>query len=198
MNNTTITTGEVRLSYVHLLQAYAQQQNAEPKYSCTVLVPKSDVTTKAAIDAAINAAIEAGVSAKWKGFRPPRIAISVHDGDGARPSDGMPFGDECKGCWVFTASCKNRPQIVDTNMQEVIDSNKVYSGVYARVNVNFFAYENSGKKGIGCGLNCVQILHDGEALGGGVSAAEAFGGMPIPVNPITGEAAINPVTGQPW
>lgn len=192
MNANTITTGEVRLSYVHLLQPQpATQPGAEPKYSCTVLIPKSDTATKAAIDAAINAAIEDGVQSKWKGVRPPRMRINVYDGDGGRPSDGMPYGAECKGHWVLTARCKNRPQIVDTSLQEILDGTKVYSGVYARVNVSFFAYDNSGNKGIGCGLNCVQIMRDGDALGGTVSAAEAFG-SPEAV------PAVNPITGAPW
>ena len=113
MNNNPrhIVTGQVRLSYVNLLKPYARE-GQEAKYSATILVPKTDTATKARIDAAINAAKQDG-PAKWGGVIPPIVAIPVHDGDGVRPSDGMPFGEECKGHWVFTASSKNKPQIVD-------------------------------------------------------------------------------------
>lgn len=42
---TNVTTGEVRLSYVHLFKPYAAMVGQEEKYSCTILVPKTDTTT---------------------------------------------------------------------------------------------------------------------------------------------------------
>lgn len=181
---TTITLGEVRLSYCNLFQPRAQQPGSDPKYSVTVLVPKSNTQAKALMDAAVAAAIDQGVSKCWNGVRPPMPAICVHDGDGTRPSDGQPFGDECKGHWVFTASCKadRPPFVVDANVQPILQQAEVYSGMYGRVNVTFFAYANSGKKGIGCGLNGVQKIRDGEPLGGGrITAEEAF--TPVSTQP---------------
>lgn len=171
-----VVTGRVRLSYANLLQPYAHQNGDEPKYSTTILLPKADIATKQRIDAAVNAAIETGISSRWNGVRPPQIAIPIHDGDGVRPSDGMPFGDECKGHWVFTASSKYAPEIVDLSLNPIINQSEVYSGMYARVSVQFFPYAHSGKKGIGCGLGNVQKLEDGEPLGGRTSAADDFGG----------------------
>lgn len=174
-DNQNVVTGRVRLSYEHLFAPYAHQQGAEPKYSTTILVPKSDISTKQRIDAAINATVQEGIQSKWNGVRPPVLAIPVYDGDGVRPSDGMPFGDECKGNWVFTASSKQAPEVVDINLNPVIDQTQVYSGIYARVSVRFFPYASNGKKGVGCGLGPVQKLEDGEPLSGHVSAASAFG-----------------------
>lgn len=133
MNNNPrhIVTGQVRLSYVNLLKPYARE-GQEAKYSATILVPKTDTATKARIDAAINAAKQDG-PAKWGGVIPPIVAIPVHDGDGVRPSDGMPFGEECKGHWVFTASSKIQPEIVDININPILDPTEIYSGLYARV-----------------------------------------------------------------
>ncbi len=193
-----VTTGEARLSFVHVFKPYAFQQGQEEKYSVTVLVPKTDTDTKARIDAAIEAAKQRGVSDKWNGQCPPILPTPVHDGDGVRPSDGMPFGDECKGHWVFTASAKvdYPPEVVDMNGNPIIDHSEVYSGMYGRVNVNFFPYAFGGKKGIGCGLGPVQKLRDGEVLGGGrVSAAQAFG-TPIPQQP-TGIVPGAPAYGIP-
>ena len=202
---TNVTTGEARLSYVHLFKPHAQQPGAEEKFSCTVLVPKSDTATKARIDAAIEAAKQKGINGKWNGVCPPIVPHPVHDGDGVRPSDGMPFGPECKGHWVFTASAKADypPEIVDQNGNPMINQSEMYSGVYALVNVGFYPYMYGGKKGIGCGLGPVKKVRDGEALGGSApTAAQAFG-TPQPAPQQTPGGAgygtgpqINPITGQ--
>ena len=67
-NLTNVTTGEVRFSYVHLFKPYAFQQGQEEKYSCTVLVPKTDTDTMARVNAAIEAAKQRGISDKWGGI----------------------------------------------------------------------------------------------------------------------------------
>jgi hypothetical protein len=178
---TSVVTGEVRLSYVNLFQPRAAQQGGEPKYSVTILLPKSDTATYNRIQAAIQAAYEKGVVEKWNGARPP-LKTTIHDGDGVRPS-GEEFGPECKGHWVFTASSKEKPEIVDANLNPIIDQSKVYSGVYGRVHINFFAYNRSGNRGVAAGLGPVQILRDGEPLGGRVTAADVFGAAPASAAP---------------
>ncbi len=176
-----IVTGEVRLSYVNVFQPKAPQNGqGEPKYSVTVLVPKTDVSTKQAIDAAIQQAIN---EAREKGIQlPPMPAIPIHDGDGRR-QNGEEFGAECKGHWVFTASSKNKPEVVDANLQPIISPTAVYSGCYGRVSLRFYPYNSAGRKGIGCGLGNVQKLRDGELLGGGTTAKEDFGRFSAPAAP---------------
>lgn len=177
-----ITINNVRLSYCNLFQAKPpfNNPNGDPKFSCTILVPKTNTEAKAAIDAAIQQAIEAGVSKAWGGVRPPQPNICIHDGDGVKPSDGSPYGEECKGMWVFTAAAKpdRPPFVVDGQVQKIIDPTQVYSGMWANVNVNFFAYNAAGKKGIGCGLNGVQKVRDDMPLSGQVTAEEAFSAIP--------------------
>lgn len=170
-----ITINDVRFSYCHLFQPQpAKKPGEDPKYSVTILVPKANTAAKAVIDQAISAAIEAGVSKAWGGVRPPQPALCIHDGDGVRPSDGMSFGEECKGCWVFTATSKEKPFVVDAQVQPITDPTQVYSGTWGNVNVGFYAYNYSGKRGVGCGLNGVQKVRDGEPLSGRVTAGEAF------------------------
>lgn len=176
-NSTNVTTGEVRLSFVNLFTPRANQPGQEPKYSTTILIPKSDTATMGRIHAAIQSAINRGVAGAWAGAKPAQPRTPIHDGDGVRPN-GEAFGPECKGHWVLTASSKQPQAIVGADMSPIIDQTRVYSGVYGRVNINFFAYSNSGNKGIGAGLGPVQILRDGEALGGRISAEQAFGGAP--------------------
>lgn len=218
------TLNDVRFSYCNLFQPKApiNNPNGEPKYSVTVLVPKTNAAAKAAMDAAIQEAIQAGVNAKWNGQMPPVPNVCVHDGDGVRPSDGMPYGEECRGCWVFTASSKQAPFVVDANVQNIMDPRVIYSGMWGNVSVNFFAYNQAGKKGIGCGLNGVQKIRDDTPLSAHVTAEEAFKpaapaapapayGQPVapgatpwgaPVAPAPGYGqpaapVVDPITGQP-
>lgn len=172
-----VLTGEVRLSYCNLTSPRAAQQGGEPKYSVTLLIPKTDVATKADIDAAIQAAANEALSKVWNGARPPQLRVPIYDGDGVRPS-GVPFGDECKGHWVMTASTKNKPQVVGIdNINCELAPSDIYSGMYARVTIRFFGYSNSGNKGIGCGLGNVMKTRDGEALAGSASASVDFAGV---------------------
>ena len=206
MSNKTVqdvVTGKVRLSFVHLFTPYASRPGAEAKYSVTLLIPKSDAATKQRIDAALNAAIQFGVSDKWRGVRPPILSLPIHDGDGVRPSDGMPFGPECKGHWVVTASSKQAVEIVDLGMNPILNQTEVYSGMYARVSIRFFPFDQSGKKGIGCGLGPVQKLEDGEPLGSRISAAAAFGDQAAaapayPAQPVYGPPYQQPVAPQQY
>lgn len=211
-NEMNVTTGEARLSYAHLFKPYAYQPGQEEKYQVTVLVPKTDTATMGRINAAIEAAKQKGINDKWNGQCPPILNTPVYDGDGVRPSDGLPFGAECKGHWVFTASAKAEypPEVVDKMGNPIINQSEVYSGMYGRVNVTFFPYMFGGKKGIGCGLGPVQKLRDGEALGGSMpSAAQAFGTPPAAAPAQQGYNAaapsasgqntgINPITGMPY
>lgn len=176
---TKVLTGEVRLSYAHLSEPYANpnQSGAEPKYSVTLLIPKTDVATKADIDASMKAAYEAAVVNDWKGARPQLRNALIYDGDGFR-NDGSKFGPECAGHWVITASSKMKPQVVDiSNINCELAPQDIYSGMYARVTINFFAFNRNGNKGVGCGLGNVLKMRDGEPLSGGASAASDFEGL---------------------
>lgn len=189
---TNVTTGEAKLSYVHLMKPYASRPGEAEKYSVTVLVPKTDTATMDRINSAIEAAKQKGASGNWQGVIPPIVATPVYDGDGARPSDGMPFGPECKGCYVFTASNTTDypPEVVDKNGNPIINHAEVYSGMYGRVNVEFFPYNHNGKKGVGVRLGPVQKLRDGDPLAGSAPTAAQVFGAPAP------QAAQTPAYGQ--
>lgn len=190
-----VLTGEVRLSYVNLVEPRANNYdpNATPKYSVTLLIPKTDTAVKQNIDASIEAAAKDAQGKLWNGIRPPVMPIPIHDGDGVR-ENGTRYGEECKGCWVMTASTKNKPQVVhQSDINTELLPQDIYSGMYARVTINFFGYNRAGKRGIGCALGNVMKLREGEPLAGGATAAADFAGVgQIP------NSQINPLTGQPF
>ena len=218
---TKVLTGEVRISYANLITP-RPSSTGEPKYSVTLLIPKTDRATLADIEASMNAAYEEGVTKKWGGAHPQKSSI-LWDGDGMRKS-GTPFGEECKGHYVITASSKNKPQVVGIdNINTELAPNDIYSGMYARVTINFFPYDTQGSKGVGCGLGNVMKTRDGEPLAGGASAVSDFAdvgnavapapqyGQPMAAAPTYAAPAqgyvapaapvaapqVNPVTGQP-
>ena len=168
-NPTHVVTGKVRLSYAHLTAPYKSpmaEEGDKPKYSVTLLIPKADKATMARIDAAIKAAGEKALaSGKLKKGTPiDKLPTPVHDGDGFKADGYTPFGPECKGMWVMTASSDTAPTIVDLGRNPIIDATEIYSGMWARVGLDFYAYNNR-KQGIGCGLGNVQKLADDEPLG---------------------------------
>lgn len=167
-----VTTGEVRLSFVNLYTPRANQPGQEPKYSVTLLIPKSDMATMQRVQAGLAAAHKQGVEKGfWAAGAQPKTVL--YDGDGLRPQ-GEPFGPECKGHWVMRASSKQQPSVVDFSLNPIMDQTKVYSGVFGRVNIEFYAFNNQSK-GIGAQLGPVQITREGEALVSRVTAEQAFG-----------------------
>ena len=150
-SRTKVITGTgTRLSYFHGWEPVSINGGAE-KYSVSVLIPKTDTETVSAINAAIDAAIEEGV-AKFGGKKPNKAAIKLplRDGDVERDDEAY------KGHWFINANSTTAPQIVDRQVKPILDRSEVYSGCYARVSLNFFAFNSNGNKGIACGLGNIQ------------------------------------------
>lgn len=164
---TKVVTGKVRLSYVHLFQPHASQEGQEPKYSVSILIPKSDKDTVAKINAAVEAAKDSGKTL-WGGKVPPGLKTPLRDGDVERDSD------EYKGHYFINCNSKQRPNVVDASVQPILDATEVYSGCYGRVSLNFYPYNASGNRGVGAGLQNVQKLADGDPLSGRSRAEDDF------------------------
>ena len=123
--------------------------------------------------AAIKAAYAEGM-AKLKGNGksvPPLEAIKtpLRDGDKERPDDPA-----YANAWFINANSTTAPGVVDASCQRIIDRSELYSGVYGRASINFYAYNANGNKGIACGLNNLQKIRDGEPLGGKAKAEDDF------------------------
>lgn len=82
-----------------------------------------------------------------------------------------------KGHYFINANSTTAPQIVDRAVKPILDRSEVYSGCYARVSLNFYAFNSNGNKGIACGLGNIQKIRDGESLGGKTTAADDFGAV---------------------
>ena len=167
-NITKVVTGVVRLSYEHVWEP-ASVNGSKPKYSVSLIIPKEDTKTIAAINAAIDAAIKEGAG-KFGGKVPPKGALKLplRDGDAERDDEAY------RNAYFVNANSTTAPQIVDRAVQPILDRSEVYSGCYARVSINFYAFNSNGNKGVACGLGNIQKVRDGEPLGGKSSAADDF------------------------
>lgn len=169
VSRTKVITGkETRLSYFHGWEPTSINGGPE-RYSVSVLIPKDDKETLSAIEKAVDAAIEEGI-AKFGGKKPNKAAIKLplRDGDTEREDEAY------AGHYFINANSKTAPQIVDKSVKPILDRDEVYSGCYARVSLNFYAFNSNGNKGIACGLGNIQKIKDGEPLGGRSSATDDF------------------------
>lgn len=178
--STEVMTLKVRFSYVNVFTPKDPLGGGEPKYSITLLIPKSDTVTVGKIKAAIAEAREKFCERNGKNALPMNPQTTLHDGDGVKPNSGEPYGPECKGHWVLACNSKQKPLVVDVDGREIsgprtecADPSIVYSGCYGRAKINFYGYSNA-RKGIGCGLLGIKKLSDGEPLGGSFASASDF------------------------
>jgi hypothetical protein len=174
---TKVITGKVRLSYCHIFEP-RPDDNGEEKYSCSILIPKSDKETLRKIKAAVEAAIEQGKTSKWGGKVPANLKKPLRDGDEERPDD-----EAYAGHYFLNATSKTKPGIAKpigkgpdgrVKFQEITDSTEVYSGCYAKVSINFYPFDAKGNKGVAAGLNNIVKVQDGEFLGGRASVQDDF------------------------
>lgn len=167
-----ITGPDTRWSYANVWEPKSINGGA-PKYSVSLIIPKSDTKTVNKIKAAIQAAYEEG-AAKLKGNSksvPALAAIKtpLRDGDVERPDDPA-----YAGAYFINANSATAPGIVDADRNPVLTRSEVYSGVYGRASISLYAFNSNGNKGIACGLNNLQLFRAGEPLGGKASAESDF------------------------
>lgn len=167
-----ITGKDTRWSYANVREPKSINGGV-PKFSVSLIIPKSDKKTIEAIKKAIQAAYKEG-EAKLKGNSrsvPPLESIKtpLRDGDTERPDD-----ETYANSYFLNANSTTQPGIVDANVQPILTRSEVYSGVYGRASINFYAFNSNGNRGIACGLNNLQKIRDGEPLGSRTSAEDDF------------------------
>lgn len=172
INPTKVVTGVCTFSYLNCWDPKAIQ-GGTPKYSVSLIIPKSDTRTVEKIKSAIQAAYEEGQS-KLKGNGKSVPALSVlktplRDGDLERPDD-----EAYKNSYFINANSGTAPGIVDADRNPIIERSEMYSGVKGRASINLYAYNVNGNRGIACGLNNLQKISDGTPLGGKSRAEDDF------------------------
>ncbi|MBQ9290696.1 MAG: DUF2815 family protein [Clostridia bacterium] len=177
MNSTKVITGKnTIMSYLTVNEPKVPLGGGTPKYSVSLIIPKSDTATVQRINEAMKAAYNEGLS-KLQGNSKTvpdyeTLKKPLRDGDKERKND-----PHYKGCWFINANSTTKPGCVDADRQPILDSSELYSGIIGRASINFYAFNTNGNKGIACGLNNIQKLRDGTPLGGHSRAEDDFAGL---------------------
>lgn len=156
-----------RLSYANVWEPQSIN-GSEPKYSVSVIIPKSDKATIQKIQQAVEQAKQEAIS-KFGGKIPVNLKLPLRDGDIDRPDD-----EAYANSYFINCNSKQKPQVVDQQVQPILDQAEVYSGCYGRVSVTFYGFNSNGNRGVAAGLGNIQKLKDGEPLGGRVRAEDEF------------------------
>ena len=171
--STKVITGkDTRWSYLAVWEPKSIN-GSTPKYSVSLIIPKSDKATVQKIRSAIEAAyVEGEAKLKGNGKSVPALASlrsPLRDGDIDRPDDAA-----YANAFFVNANSASAPGIVDEDRLPVLNRSEVYSGVYGRASITFYAYNSNGNRGIACGLQNLQLIRSGEPLGGRSSAESDF------------------------
>ncbi len=172
-NPTKVITGkETRWSYASVWEPKSIN-GGTPKFSVSLIIPKSDTITVGKIKSAIKAAYKEGEARlRGNGKSLPTLTslkVPLRDGDIERPDD-----DAYANAFFLNANSTTAPGIVDADCNPVLNQGEVYSGVYGRASISFYAFNSNGNRGIACGLQNLQLIRDGEPLGGKASAESDF------------------------
>jgi len=172
---TGLMTPVFKVSYPNVFKPRKNDLSGEDEYSVVAVFPKgADLTV-------LKKAAEFAIAKKWgedrkkwptnmrSPFRAHEERASVGEGD----KKIFPPGYEEGGIFINLKS-KQKPGLVDKNVQPIIDELEFYPGCYARATVNAYAYDSKGNRGVAFGLGNIQKTADGEPLGGRLKPEDEF------------------------
>ncbi|MEX6053044.1 DUF2815 family protein [Mammaliicoccus sciuri] len=166
---TRMVIKNARASYVTIFEPKAINEGDEPKYSMSIIIPKSDTATIKRIEKAIENAAQNGKNTKFGSKVPANLKTPLRDGDIEREDDPA-YADS----YFINANTKLKPDVIGMDKLPLTNPTDLYSGCYVHVSVNFYPFAVSGNKGVAAGLGNVMKAKDGEPLGGTVSAENDF------------------------
>ena len=148
----------------------------KPRYQITLLYPK-DKAEK--LLAPFMQAVLRVADGKWPGkgksvVQAMRYKV-IRDGDADYPDDPT-----FRGMYYVKASTeadpkRRPPTVIDAHKNHVEDDEGAYSGCTFNVSVRLYPFDKAGNRGVGVGLNNVQVVTRGVRLDGRKSAEEEFG-----------------------
>lgn len=171
-----IKTPLARLSYPHLFKKVAAKGSTKEQYSCSLIFPAgTDLSAlmQVAADTAKEQWGEKAVELLQKGI----IRNPFLKGDEPKWADKPGMGPGVK---FIRCVSQQKPKVVDQKRQDVSED-AIYAGQFVYAMVHVFAWEHPTQgKGLSFGIDAVQIVRDGERLGGGgnVDTNKAFDEIP--------------------
>lgn len=160
----------VRLSYEHIFTPTKFEENSDPKFSATFIIPK-DHPDLPVIKKAFFEAGQEEFDAFFEGRAWPKgYTCSLKDADTATDSMDEVLSNKnpaYKGCYILEANSTRRPIVLNRDKSALTEEDGViYSGCYVNASLNAAAYTYAKiKKGVKAYFNGVQFVKDGEPFG---------------------------------
>jgi len=168
-------TPEFRVAFPAVFTPKRNMNDTKDEYSVVALFPKGADLSK------LKAAAQAAVVKKWgpdKKKYPKNLRTPFRNqGDREKTNDEgklvLPQGYE-KGAIYLNLKSEQRPGVVDSQVQDIIDQSEFYGGCYAEATVNAYAYDHKGNRGVAFGLGNLMKTRDGDAFGNRTKAQDDF------------------------
>lgn len=144
------------------------QEGKDPMYQNTVMWSKEDDDEWEGVRETILEVATAKFGKKAEQMlKKGQLRSPIRDGDDTDQ-------DYLEGHFYLTARSSDRPEVVDEDVEDIINTKDFYGGCQSRMDCYFFAYDKAGNRGVGAILNSVQKTGEGERKGGRRSAGDAF------------------------
>ena len=131
------------------------QDSSSPKYGCALLIDKNDAETIARVRALIDRAISNATATKWGGQAPKTLRSPLRDGDVERDSDDF------SGYYFVNASTRREPSLFHADGSKA-DGNDFETGSLVKAEINCYAYDFKGRRGVAIGLDGLWLLQAAE------------------------------------
>lgn len=161
------------LAFPNLFVPKPPAQGADPRYS-TILLLDEEAQQSPEYKALRQAVLEA-IAEEWGAAKAKDAAFVNTLRLPFRKAEEKAYEGFEKGHIFIAPWTKQKPGVVDKDVVDIIDPQRVFAGQKARIDVNVFAYNQSGNKGVSFGMNHIQITdEDMPRFDGRKSAAQSF------------------------
>ena len=150
MNPTKVITGkDTRWSYCNVWDAKSIN-GGTPKYSVSLIIPQGRHGHRAEDPGRHRGRLSRrGEQAARQ--RQDGAAAGSHQEPAARRRYGAPDDPAYANAYFVNANSATAPGVVDSACNPILTRSEVYSGVYGRASISFYAFNSNGNRGIACG-----------------------------------------------
>lgn len=165
MSYKSIVTPEAILCFPNLFEPTSFEGSERKTYNCVLVFPKGTDLT------ALKALAKEAFAEKFPSGAKGSTRNPFRDGN----ENADEWGEHFRDATFIRVSSNNKPGVADRARQIITDPETVYAGQIVRAAIHAYGYDTKGNKGVSFGLDAIQIVRDGDPLGGsGRSAINLF------------------------
>jgi hypothetical protein len=163
-----VVTGNVRFSYANVFQPKAAMEGGTPKYSVSIIIPKSDKDTISRLQKAFDET-KAASAALFGGTVPKTLKGGLRDGD-AEKDDPV-----YAGSYFINANSAQKPGVVDADLNPIINADDFYGKNSFEKAVYFLNNHCNEKSYAIIGYELAKTLSDHGTVSRGVCKVDSNG-----------------------